>query len=140
MDDTPELTEYILREFGGIAANDISHILESNPDDHEPTIINKSFYYMSDNMPLFMKSRDDTFTLLSLNAQSIYAKISKLQLLIQQLNLQNIRVDAIAIQESWLQHDGQHNVSDLTLLHIDGYNILSQGYSCSNNWRSDVLR
>ena len=121
MDKDYELTENVLKQHGGIVANDLSHLLASSSEDYEPRFINHSLYYSTHDMPSFVKSQNNHFTLLSLNAQSINAKISKLQLLIHQLNLQNIRIDAIAIQESWLQFDDDHELSDLTQLSIDGF-------------------
>ena len=127
------ITDDVLHHYGGTITNDLTHIMESASDEYEPNVINHSSYYSASDMPSHIHSSYNNFTLLSLNAQSINSKISKLQLLVHQLKLQNINLDAIAIQESWLPFDDDHEHSDLSQLSIDGYSIKSQGYSCSKH-------
>ena len=133
MDNNSTLTESILSQHGGTTANDLSRLMEANSDEFEPSFVKHSSYYSVNGMPSYTLSQQNNFTILSLNVQSIKAKISKLQLLIHQLNLQNICIDAVAIQESWLQYDDNHNLSDLSQLSINGYSLKSQGYSCSKH-------
>ena len=133
MDNNSTISENILNQFGGIAVNDLSRLLETRDDDFEPNAINQSSYFSANEMPSFVQLQNNNYTLLSLNTQSVNAKISKLELFIQQMSQQNIFIDAIAIQESWLQYDDHHELSDLTQLCIDGYTIISQGYSCSKH-------
>ena len=133
MDNNSTLTDNILSQYGGKRVNDLCNLVEFSNLDYEPSFVKHSPYFSATGMPSFMITRENNFTILSLNVQSINAKISKLQLLVHQLHSQNIFIDAIAIQESWLKHDESHELSNLTQLQIEGYNIKSQGYSCSKH-------
>ena len=67
-----------------------------------------------------------SFNILSLNSQSIHAKIGDLRALLHDIHERNLEISAICIQESWLSKD-----ADLSLLHIDDYTCISQGKTAS---------
>ena len=100
MDNNSTLTDNILSQYGGKRVNDLCNLVEFSNLDYEPSFVKHSPYFSATGMPSFMITRENNFTILSLNVQSINAKISKLQLLVHQLHSQNIFIDAIAIQES----------------------------------------
>ena len=77
-------------------------------------------------MPGDLKSVNNNLNILSLNAQSLNAKFYNLQILIETLQEQNIKLHAICIQESWLDDN-----SNLDLLQPEGYHCFAQGKRCS---------
>ena len=77
-------------------------------------------------MPGELKSVNNNLNISSLNAQSLKAKFDNLQILIESLQEQNIKLHAICIQESWLDEN-----SNLDLLQLDWYHCFAQGKRCS---------
>ena len=58
---------------------------------------------------------------MSLNCQSINAKINNLRTFCEQCNSQNCNFDIIALQETWLQSDCNYHRPTLSL---NGYNFI----------------
>ena len=79
---------------------------------------------MTDNL----KPHEKSFSLMSLNIQSINAKFDKLTTLLSYLNESNFMFSAICIQETWLRHD-----QDTSPFEIPGYNLIHKGKSCSEH-------
>ena len=50
-------------------------------------------------------SKSNSFTMLSLNAQSLHAKFDKLILLLEVLRAKNVEFSTICIQETWLDNN-----------------------------------
>ena len=71
-------------------------------------------------------SKSNSFTMLSLNTQSLHAKFAKLILLLEVLGAKNLEFSAICIQETWLD-----NNSDLSLFQIDNYSCIAKGKYCT---------
>ena len=98
----------ILRCFGGDTSNSLIHILNVNyinrdvAVDGEPELIDHS------------------------NCQSLNTKVDELRILFHELEKSNCFFDAICLQETWLDEN-----SDISLLAIEGYNLISQGKLCS---------
>ena len=66
------------------------------------------------------------FIIISLNIESLFAKIDKLREIIHILHENEIDISAIALQETWLS-----DKADLALIQIEGYHVpISQGYTC----------
>ena len=64
--------ENILNNFGGMNKNNLSHIIDDNED--ENTIkIGDSHYVTADELPAYVDSYADGFSVLSINMQSIGA-------------------------------------------------------------------
>ena len=65
------------------------------------------------------------FTILSLNCQSLPAKIDNLTVLLETIAT-DFKVSAICLQETWLSND-----SDTSLFELYGYKLISAGKFCS---------
>ena len=76
---------------------------------------------MTDNL----KAHEKSFSLMSLNIQSINKKFDKPTTLLSHLNESNFMFNAICIQETWLK-----NYQDTSLFEIPGYNLIHKGESC----------
>ena len=75
-------------------------------------------------VPILSKHKGD-FSVLSLNIQSINSKYDALLAVLSDLNENNIKIDAICFQETWLSYD-----HDVAMFNIPGYQLISQGHSC----------
>ena len=102
------------------------NVVDPSNDDGEMLISQPSLYYSLSRMPGDLKSVNNNLNILSLNAQSLNAKFDNLQILIETLQEQNIKLCAICIQESWLDDN-----SNLDLLQLEGYHCFAQGKRCS---------
>ena len=128
MDSTPLPKENILQNFGGATLNSLNNLLQDIEDDHKIDTIGTSKYYSLENLPPEVQNNSSNLLALSLNAQSILSKFSSLEVMIQSLSEQNISPDIILIQESWLQNDDY-----LSIIQLEGYNCINQGYKCSRH-------
>ena len=105
------------------------NLLESSDldnDNNEPTMILNSPYYDDTGFSTLFKKKRNSFSIISLNCQSINSKFEQLRLYIEQYNTDDHVISAICLQETWLTAD-----SDLTLLQLEGYNLISSPRSCS---------
>ena len=76
-----------------------------------------------------LQSKSNSFTVLSLNCQSLNAKFDQLKIyLFENYNEHSIKINMLCLQETWLTAD-----SDLSQFQIDGYNLISTGKSCSTH-------
>ena len=126
-----QITNDILSNYGGINSNSFVHISAPsnlNPDENEPIFDSLSPYFDIDSLKESTTADRlrNSFSILSLNAQSIHAKIEELRVFIHSLSKINILFDAICIQETWL--DSNSDVSQLT---ISGYRIILHNKSAS---------
>ena len=120
--------EYILRHFGGVHENSLKYLLddEQNPADPDVLdIIKHSPYTDEEKLMADLTIKQNDFTILSLNCQSLSAKIDGLKILLNNVE-NNCKIGAICLQESWLSTE-----SDTSLLKIEGYNLISVGKTCS---------
>lgn len=90
----------------------------------------QSYYY---DLDLFKEKiasihASNLFIVISLNAQSLNAKIDGIKYLIESIEQVGVKVSAICLQETWL---GSQDSSQL--LNIDGYNAFFRGKSCSSH-------
>ena len=101
--------EDFLRRFGGVEANDLTKILNSDSDidDNAATIIKMSNYHDIDDIldnPTF--SDKNQFKILSFNTESIQSKLDEIKLFLESLMTKNILFDAICVDECWLEDFG----------------------------------
>ena len=105
----------------------LENIVDALRDDDEVKIIHPSRYFSSHDMPYSLRNEDSKFNTITINSQSINAKFDELVILIEILKQQNIHIDAICVQETWLD-----DTSDISRFHLEGYTCVSQGkYCCS---------
>ena len=75
-----------------------------------------------------------TFTVMSLNCQSISANFDEFKLFIDCLTNRNCNADIINLQESWLSASSYYN--DIIL---PGYELYIQPYICTPTWWLNYL-
>ena len=96
----------VLEHFGGVNANSLCQLLNNNDDndhqDDEPNIMQISSYYDDDSLNNLFKDKENSFSILSLNCQSINAKFDQLNIKVQQLKSNGYKFSAICLQETWL--------------------------------------
>ena len=120
-------SENILQNYGGNNVNSLNHILEFDGDD-ELNLLQKSQYFDDESLLKQLAKKTNTFKILSLNCQSINAKIDQLKIKIQQYKNDNCEFSAICLQETWLDSN-----ADTSMLQIDDYTLISQGKTCSSH-------
>ena len=81
MYNNDDLNGSILQNLGGVSSNNLLDTLSKDDqlfDDNEITTLTLSPYVDIENLPNILKSKQDQFTILSLNAQSLHAKFDSL--------------------------------------------------------------
>ena len=107
----------------GVQLKSLNSILESNTDfidSDKPQLFKPSPYTDHDGLIEMLKHKPDVFKCLSLNIQSLNAKIDQLRIYVEQFRMDNCNFDAICVQETWLMSD-----SPTDHLQIDGYTLIS---------------
>ena len=79
-------------------------------------------------MNLSLKKHKGTFSVLSLNIQSLNSKFDAFMSVLSHLNDNNTRFQAICLLETWLSHD-----QDTSLSNIPGYHLIHSGKSFGNH-------
>ena len=79
--DTPQI-ENILDNFGGTDINSLKDLLQDIENDFEIETIKASPYYTLENLPTDIRTNSSNLLVLSLNTQSILAKISSLNIML----------------------------------------------------------
>ena len=64
--------------------------------------------------------------MISLNCQSLNAKYNQWKLYLELFQRNHIVINAICLQETWLS-----DMDDVSLIQLEGYNLISKGKSCS---------
>ena len=100
----------------------------ANIEDDIPNLLRLSPYYDTDNAIKTLSHKNCTFKILSLNCQSLQAKYEQIKLYLQIYKNANIEFNAICLQETWLGED-----YDTSLLHMDGYTLVSKGKKVSSH-------
>ena len=123
----------ILAGLGGVEVNSFTTLLETtstrdinDPNFNEPKLIKQSPYFDIDGLIKHLKNMKNFFTLISLNCESLNAKFDQIKIFLHNLNLHGCLPSALCLQETWLSDS-----SDLSLLQLDNYTIISQGKYCS---------
>jgi hypothetical protein len=129
----------LLDAFGGIIRNDLIHILDLTPtgnlDDGNNIFIPKpSNYFDMDGMITFLKTHHGKFTVLSLNARSIFDKHSAILSILEELHENNLSFDVVCVQECWLKEN-----IDIHSLNINNYKMIHQGYNPECSTRGGLV-
>ena len=116
----------LLQNRGGIERNSLNNFVHQYLDSEETDTFPLSFYYDLDTIATELQPFKNDFIILSINTESLMAKIDKLREIIHILNEKEIVISAIALQETWLSKN-----ANLSLLLIEEYHEpISQGYIC----------
>ena len=99
--------------------------LDSDAENGVPDLMQRSIYYNNEEFTELLKTKDDVIKVLSLNVQSLNAKIDQLRIFLQMLQ-GSCDLDIICLQETWLSES-----SDISHLQLDGYTLISKGKLCS---------
>ena len=113
----------LLCNFGGTQANSLNRLLNMDDEDDDVSYFYQdSPYFDMDSLKVFCNRNRKTFSVFSLNSQSINAKINELICVLQNIKDEcDFLFSAICIQESWVKKD--ENVSQL---HIENYELFNQ--------------
>ena len=120
MADNAVSPEDVLKQHGGISGKNFAKIINEGSDDDEIDLIRHSPYYLPSCLPTRLTNGDKSFSVLSLNSQSILAKFTGLQVMLEVFAAQDIHFHAICIQESWIKDE-----SKLPLVALEGYQCFS---------------
>ena len=101
-----------------------SNHVNTESDEDAPIIFQHSPYYNTDVAIDILRNKKNVFSILSINCQSINAKIDQLRIYLK--NFEPFSFSAICLQETWLTAD-----ADTSMLQIEGYTLISKGRSCS---------
>jgi len=99
---------------------------DRNAGDDIPILFQNSLYYDDNGFYNILHTKQNIFSLLSLNCQSLNAKYDEIKIFIENLRESACILSAICLQETWLNGD-----SDVSLLQLDEYTLISKGKSCS---------
>ena len=129
-----------LENRGGLDQNSLLHILDSysnsaKNENFNNEILNEfnddiqpSYYTDLKDINLVLKNRNEHFNIISLNCQSLNAKVDQLTTMIESINNKENQLDAICLQETWLT-----NTTDTSIYNLKGYNLICQGKSASKH-------
>ena len=126
----PDLATDLLQHRGGLNSNCLSTILQS-PDDLDSaiSISSTSPYIDASNAVTHLKCHKNSFTVLTLNIQSLHAKFDRLNDFINELSAENVFFSAICLQETWLSGRDV----DTTTLNLPNYQSIALGASVSKH-------
>ena len=121
----------ILSHYGGLENSSLKHTLtlpeDENDENSHINLIGHSPYLDNEQTIKFLCDNSTNFNVLSTNIESVRAKFDEISIYLNLLRESNVEFDAICLQECWISDD-----TDLALIHLDGYNLIAQGKSCSN--------
>ena len=120
--------EAFLSYVGGIHNNDLKTVLDiHDTDTNEPKTIRHSSYYDYDKFNELLINKNDRFSVLSTNIQSINSKCNELEAFVEELGNNNFKFSVICLQETW-----KSDCDDLSVYDVHGYECIAQGKHCSN--------
>ena len=114
----------IISNLGGFELNNLISILDI--EDNEPQIIQHSSYYDIDSFKKLISNHNNIFSVLSLNIQSINAKLSELETFVEELLNVQFKFSVICLQECWICDQ-----TDTCTFQIPGYDCVAQSKSSS---------
>jgi len=101
---------------------------DSNEENNEesPSLFQHSPYFDIETVADSFQEKEKVFTVLSLNCQSLSAKMDEIRIYLHELNERNVNFNAICVQETWIRPN-----MDTSLLQIDGFTMINRTASCS---------
>ena len=98
--------------------NDLLRTFHDDPNNEVKTFSCSPYFEIESLRPILSKYKAN-FSVLSLNIQSLN---SKFDALLSELNGNDIKIDAICLQETWLSTD-----QDASIFNIPGYQLITLG-------------
>ena len=95
-------------------------------------------YYIPSRLAANLTTRENSFAVLSLNAQSILAKFNGLQVRLELFTVQNIHFPVICIQETWLQDETNYLLDGCKCFHVNASSSSHGGLITDVDDRFDV--
>ena len=92
---------------------------EDEVEDGVPEIFVNSPYYSNEDAIKVLCNKNKSFSVLSLNCQSLFSKFDELQIYLKYYAESHCAFHVICLQETWLSADHHTNSSQL-----DGYNFI----------------
>ena len=107
---------------------DLNNVLCSFEDDpnNELRTYSDSPYLDTEGFISYLAKNTKSFSILSLNVQTLNSKFDEITTLLAQLENKNVQLSAICLQETWLSQN-----ADTSTFNIDGYHLIHSGKSCS---------
>ena len=100
---------------------------EGMGDDSEgPLLFQSSPYYDHSAFNEVLKNKSNMFSVISFNCRSLNARFDDIHVFLQEMHTSSQFIDAFCVQETWLEEG-----ADVSLLNIDGYNLICKGKSSS---------
>ena len=117
--------ERIFEHFGGKIQNDLNQILQSdNIENGEIDTSSLSKYVNLTQLPAYISRNECSFSILSLNCQSINSKFDDIKIILEEIsNKSTTQLSAILLQESWLAG----LTPDVSHFKLPGYNTFALG-------------
>ena len=123
------LNDDILNNYGSTETHSLSNLL-NDPESTESIgpLVQDSPYIDCESLEQFFTPLIDTFSVMSLNAQSLNAKYDSLRTFLSQLLTSDFSFSAICLQETWVQSSEGYS-----LLSIPDYNIIPYASTVSSH-------
>ena len=115
-----------MKNRGGVEKNNLNNFVKQYLEYDENETFPTSLYYNLNDICAELQPLKDEFIIVTINIESLMAKIDKLRELIAIFYSHDIIISAIALQETWLRDD-----ADINYLKIPGYHDpVHQGRIC----------
>jgi hypothetical protein len=119
----------ILSSYGGLERNCLLNITNQDEDNNEEGFseFHNSPYYSTDQFTNITHTLSPSFTVLSLNCQSLNSKYNSIVCFLEHIyaSCPNFEFSAICLQETWLDHN-----DTFSIFQLENYNCISQGKQC----------
>ena len=116
----------LLTHFGGTAKNSLTNIIINNNNNNNINIGDPELD--SFKLVYYLQKHISEFTILSLNVQSLHAKIDQLKILIYDLAQHNLYFNIICVQETWLSQD-----FNVDLIQLEHYTFIYKAKTSSEH-------
>lgn len=111
--------------------NSLTHLLDCDDEYNELQYsIPPSLYYNEQDMITKCKQQVNACNIVSLNCRSINANISMIKIMLNNFCVKNAPIDILCLQETWIEDS---DLFDMSLFHVDNYNLLTQNRYASEH-------
>lgn len=106
----------------------LNQVLDTDLSQPDNLPLTFSPYYNHELLIKYLSNKKGSFLVLSLNCQSLNAKIDQLTILLSQLSSHSIEIDAICLQETWYKDEQIPPTA-----HLNGYTAINKPKHCSEH-------